>query len=353
MSDFGNRKATFPVILALAASFGLCLASAPAQQLKTPPPPILQDPTRTKPALPPTATTARPAVADDTIVLQTSKPMTYANGQQWQKFSEFITLKPGQETLPLYITFTNGNDSAPAFSGLQITLSGRQLATAKDFAAKTNYQMDISGTLTGGDNQIIVNGFGPRGATLNWKLFTKKMQLTAVDPSTTPVGQKISLQGKNFAKTGNQVVFGKSTSPATYDQFKKTLTTTVPDDVTSGKVDIYVTNGGLKSNSITLTVKSPPTVSGVDFVSSAPGQTVTVSGKGFSPKASENSVTFAGTPATITNATQTSISVIIPEIAYPQWNVPIKVKTNGVEGKGSATINLQQRVIPNDGVPEQ
>lgn len=353
MSDNGNRKATFPTILAIAASFGLCLGSAPAQQLKTPPPPIVQDPTKTSAPKATGTTTAKPAVADDTIVLQTSKPMTYSAGQQWQRFSDMITLKPGQETLPLYITFTNGGDAGVAFSGLQISLSGRQLATAKDFAGKSNYQMDISGALTSGDNQILVNGFGPRGATLSWKLFTKKMQLTAVEPATAPAGQKLSLQGKNFAKTGNQVVFGKSTAPATYDQVRKTLITTVPDDVASGKVDIYVTNGGLKSNSITLTVKSPPTVSGVDFVSSAPGQVITISGKGFSTKASENIVTVGGSPASVTSASATSISLILPEIPYPQWNVPIKVKTNGVEGKGSVTINVQQRVIPNDGVAEQ
>jgi len=166
----------------------------------------------------------------------------------------------------------------------------------------------------------------------------------------SPMGAKIKVNGKNFTAKA-LVSIGQKWCKVT--QAKETqLQVNVPDDVESGKQNLIVTVGGVKSAPMPVNVKGAPQVSGIDTISAPPGQQVTISGKGFSTKAADNIVTFNGTPGTVVNASATSLTVVIPEIAYPQWNVQIKVKTNGVESKGDTTINVQQRVIPNDGVPE-
>lgn len=58
-----------------------------------------------------------------------------------------------------------------------------------------------------------------------------------------------------------------------------------------------------------------PEISGIQPESGPPGTAVTIFGQGFSPEISENQVTFAGTVAEITNATETEINTEVPEDA--------------------------------------
>src|SRR6516162_2588694 len=66
--------------------------------------------------LPPTFAAQPPAPApaptkpkeDETVVLQSSKPMTATTGQ-WQKWDDYISIKQGQEHAPLNLVFENGS----------------------------------------------------------------------------------------------------------------------------------------------------------------------------------------------------------------------------------------------------
>ena len=90
-----------------------------------------------------------------------------------------------------------------------------------------------------------------------------------------------------------------------------------------------------------------PQVTGLDFISAPPGQSVTIAGSGFSSIPGENVVTFAGVPAPVTSASFASITCIIPEMYNPQWNVPVVVKTRGIAARDDARINIQNRIMPN------
>jgi hypothetical protein len=93
------------------------------------------------------------------------------------------------------------------------------------------------------------------------------------------------------------------------------------------------------------------------MISTAPGQPLTISGEGFSNNAAENQVYIGGIPAQIVSSSPTSITCIVPEPAnegYPTWDVPIKIKTNGVDSvdpENKGTINIQLRVF--DGTPSR
>jgi len=300
------------------------------------------------------APAAQPAAkANDEQVLQKSKDIVSAN-TQWQTFSDYISIKPGQDQIPLQLTFINGVNTPARFQDLRIRLAGRPLATIKDFKGQPSLSLNLTGAVGVGDSLMNIQAFGPVGARLSWKLTTFKIVVTNVTPAAFALTDKVTVQGRNFSERPNvtQVFIGQKSIPIVSVKSDQ-IQLKPPNDLLGGKADLVVTVGSLRSNPFKVTVKAPPTVESVDFVSTAPSQPITISGKGFSPNASENQVFIGGVPATITSATATSISCAVPEnIDCPAWYVPITVKTNGLDSKGEVTINIQQRVIPNEGTPE-
>jgi IPT/TIG domain len=97
-------------------------------------------------------------------------------------------------------------------------------------------------------------------------------------------------------------------------------------------------------------------VMGCDFVATAPGQPVTISGKNFSKVASENVVTIGGESCSVTSASETSLLVTVSSslgMSFPVWDAVVKVTVDGVESKGdNVKVNIGQRVIPNEGTPQ-
>lgn len=299
----------------------------------------------------PAATVAKKS-KDETALIQESPPKKYlsAKNKQWQTFDAYINLKPGQESMPLTMTVTNEN-----YTGINMLLNGQKLATDKDFKG-TALRMQMTGALAGGDNKLTVQAFGPVGANLSWKLTTLKPVITSIKPAAGSTEDDITLTGRNFSKTasGNVVyVDKKACIIKSAGSSGKEIIFNLPKDAQSGKVQITVGVGGIFSKGIEFSVKFAPEVTGVDLISAPPGQTMTISGKGFSTTQSENVVTIGGVPAPITSCSSKSITITIPEMFYPQWHLPISVKTGGVESKPGVQINIQSRVIPNDGVPEQ
>jgi hypothetical protein len=290
---------------------------------------------------------------DEAVIIAESGDKKYicTKPKTWQTFDGYVSLKAGQEALPLTMTVTNSN-----YTGITIFLNGQKLATDKDF--KSNIlRMQMTGALAGGDNKFTVQGFGPAGANLTWKLSTLKPVITALKPTPAGLDDEITLTGRNFSKvaSANQVLVGTKQGvikPGTSTSGKE-ITFTLPKESLSGKINVTVSVCGIVSKAIELQIKAAPEVTGVDLLSGPPGQAMTISGKGFSATQSENVVTIGGVPATITSSSAKSITVTIPEMFYPQWHLPVIVKTGGVESKPGVEVNVQSRVIPNDGVPEQ
>src|SRR5438067_297850 len=119
-------------LLLLASTLGLLATPAFAAASKAPPKAPLIPPPAAVPAPPAPAQPAAPVAASDTIVVDQSKPMV-ARGAGQQSFTDTIDLAPGQETLPLKLTFTNGSDTAPSYKWLRVSIAGRPFLTEKDF----------------------------------------------------------------------------------------------------------------------------------------------------------------------------------------------------------------------------
>ena len=86
---------------------------------------------------------------------------------------------------------------------------------------------------------------------------------------------------------------------------------------------------------------APPQVSGFSTSSALAGQTLTITGSGFSTTASDNTVRISGSEATITSASATEIAVQVP---YGAESGPVSVRTPQGEGTSSSMLSMRTSV---------
>ena len=292
--------------------------------------------------------------ADDNVELQHSNPMVALSGA-WQTWSNAITIAPGFEKMPLIFTLENGAGGAPKFQNLRVMLNKKPFLTISDFGGGATVSRNLVGTVGPGQTALVIQGYGPTGAKLTWRLTTKKLVIS-VKPDSFSLTDKVTIEGSTLpANAANIKVFIANKSvPVINVKPKNELQLQLPSNLPGGKQDLIAEVGPLKSNAIKVTIKAAPHVYSVNFVSTAPGQPIVVSGEGFSTTASENSVSIGGTGASVISSTDSELTCTVPvDLAAPQWYVPIVVTTNGMQSTEKVTINLGQRVIPNEGNPEQ
>ncbi len=295
-----------------------------------------------------------PATAADRnmVLLQTSRPLV-ARTSAWQTWNDHIHLKPGQEKRKLYITFINGADGRAKLTGLKVLLNRQPFITLQDFGQSNHLDRNLTHTLKPGDTLVTTQVFGPSGARLVWKVFAEKVSISVVSPNPFSLIDQVIVSGKNFSTNpnGNKVFIGKA--PATVMRATNSeLQLKLSPNTAGGPQDLVVYADSIKSNSIRVKARVNPKITWVDFVATAPGQPVVISGNGFSSVPSENLVTFGNLKAEITHATTSSLTCIVPDMTFPRWHVPIVVTTHGVASKEQVFINIDQRVIPNEGVPQ-
>jgi hypothetical protein len=323
------------------------------------PPGLRHPPTPTQPGTKPAGKATTPAAAKSTdanVELQKSRPLVAISGA-WQTWTDVISIDPALDKFPLTFSMENGANSTPKYKDLRVLINQKPFLTMKDFSGSATLSRSLTGVVGVGNSVISVQGYGPTGATLIWQVKTKKLAITAVTPNSFGLTDKVTIEGENLPSSATNIkVYIAKKFVQVVNGPKNQLQLKLPADLPGGKQDLIAVVGPLQSEPFKVTIKAAPHVYSVNFVSTAPGQPVTISGKGFSTTASENTVTFGGANATVSSATDTSITCTVPlslDAANPQWYVPIIVTTNGMPSTEKVTINLSQRVIPNDGAPEQ
>jgi hypothetical protein len=290
-------------------------------------------------------------IGEDMAVLQESKPLVTRAGA-WQTWNDHIHLTQGQEKSRLVLTFTNGAEGRAKFTDLKVLLGRKPYATLKDFGGADVLSCSLTGKLTRGNTALAVQGFGPSGARLNWRVHIQRPVITAVKPSSAGPSEKMTIEGNGFSEHAGDTKVLVAGKPAKLVSSKSTeLQLKLPAQVPSGSQDLLVSVNSVESKPFKVSVKSTPQITWVNMLAANPGNTVIISGSGFSAVPSENTVTVGKTPARVTAATTSSITFIIPDMHYPRWHVPITVTTNGVTSKSKASINLQQLIVPNEGIP--
>ncbi len=246
------------------------------------------------------------------------------------------------------MTFFNGAEGRAKMTDLRVHLAKTPLLTFKDLADQSEATRDITGKIGTGNTLIKVDGFGPSGARLVWKLTTDKMTVTSIAPNPFKSNDTVIIKGENLPKesAGTTVSIGHkhaTVESVLNDQIK----IKVPPNLPGGSHDLVVSVGTAKSEAFKVRTAGGPTIKWIDHISTAPHQPVVITGTGFSKVASENVVLFGKLPAHIISASETSITCTVPEMHFPDWHVPIMVKTNGLASKEKKTINIDVRVIEN------
>jgi hypothetical protein len=292
-----------------------------------------------------------PIKSDEMAILQESKPLVTRAGA-WHEWHDRIHLHQGQEKIRLVLTFTNGAEGRAKFTDLKVQLARKPFATLKDFDGADTLSCNLTNKLTKGNTALVVQGFGPSGARLNWKLYIQRPEINAVKPNPLSPSDTVHIEGNNFSEHAGDTKVLVANKPAKLSKTQNTeLELKVADDSPSGNQDLTVVVHSVESKSFKVFVKGSPHITWVNMLASPPSEPVTLSGTGFSAIPSENIVTFGRVRARVVSATASSITCIVPEMHFPQWHVPITVTTNGMPSKGRATINIDARVIFNEGVP--
>ncbi|MFG3049855.1 RHS repeat-associated core domain-containing protein [Kitasatospora sp. NPDC048239] len=230
--------------------------------------------------------------------------------------SAAVTLTPtsaGRRTLTVRAFDAAGHASTPAAHSFVVDA----------FASGDPHDLfyDAAGQLVGVSQP---NGESARyeydaaGNTVSTKR-TSSAELTVLStvPNQAPSGARVEISGTAFATdpAAVKVVFTGTATPAQVVTAERNrLTVVVPAGATDGPVTVTVgasTATGTERFRIGA-ARPAPALTGFSPAAGAPDTTVTLTGSGFDPDPSRNSVLFHRTLAKVTQATPTSLTVVVP-----------------------------------------
>ena len=213
--------------------------------------------------------------------------------------------------------------SASGAVGASITITGTNLSDAASVSFNgtiattftVNSATSISATVPVGatSGSIIVNT--PCSSATSATSFTvlpPAPTISSFTPTSATVGATVTLTGTNF--TGATAVSFNGTAATTYSVVSATsITATVPTGASTGTISV-TTAGGTATSASSLTLPAvPPTITSFSPTSGAAGTQVTITGTGFDSSPSNNVILLDGMRCTVSSATSTSLSVIIPK----------------------------------------
>jgi hypothetical protein len=302
----------------------------------------------------PAGTAAATTVAtktSDLVALQGPTTVTQ-KGSGWKTTSTFIELKDGQQALPLTFTVTNGPNGATKLQGIDVKLNGREIITPKAFTGKDTVAVNLSDLVSSGQSQLIFQTYGPNAASCSWVLTTLKIKVTDIKPVNCAIGDVVRITGKNFPTDKSAYKVTVDQKPAVVKAASATgIDFIVPTGLTGGKKTVTLFIAGVKCDPLYIKVAAAPEVTGCNMLGVAPGGDLTITGTGFSTSAADNVVCFKQMDGTLVSsvpakaATETTVTVTLPE-GYPcPSDVLITVKTKNQESAKGVTIFCSQRVI--------
>jgi hypothetical protein len=304
-----------------------------SSQLQVPPAPVT-------PQAAPSAPSA--GKVDKTIYTVAESRVYQSKTDRVQHFVDYINLKPGQEKLPLKLTFFN-----KGFNTLSCNIAGYPVLDRKKVTNVEALPVDMTGNIGAGSSQVLLDLTGAPDASFSWRLTAPLPTLKSAKPNEAGPGDSVTLTGTNFCPDAQWNTVSIGGKKATVKSASATsLEITVPDDIEVGKQKSDVTVIGQKTSSIELTIKATPEVTGISLNSAPPGQEIVVTGKHFSKNAGENKVTIGGVAASVVSGDSNSLTVIIPDgTNNPAYGLPVKVEVGKQQSKENVTIDIQTRVF--------
>lgn len=131
--------------------------------------------------------------------------------------------------------------------------------------------------------------------------------ITSISPTSGGPGTEVTITGNNFANI-TSVSFG-NTPAASYTVISPTTIVAVTGEGSDGLVKVTTTQNESTFNGFTFL---KPAISSFSPASGTAGTEVTITGTNFSTVPANNAVYFGAVQATVTNATTTTLTVIVP-----------------------------------------
>lgn len=162
--------------------------------------------------------------------------------------------------------------------------------------------------------------------------------ITSIEPVSGRFGDEITITGTNFdPQIEDNLVKLNGVTASIKSASSTSIVITVPDGASTGAIEVSVINFNVSGP--TFTVLAPlPLITNITPLIGEVGESVTIIGENFGANITDNTVSFNGTAAVITNSSVTSITTSVPEGATTG---PISITSPG----GTVTSNSDFTVL--------
>lgn len=256
----------------------------------------------------------------------------------WAMAAPVVTsFSPGSGAVGDPITI-NGTGFSATPSADTVKFNGVAVPTSQITSA-TTIKLVVhvpTGATTGKISVTVGSGTGSSSSN-----FTVTLPPPTFSPTSGVYGTAVTINGSGFSTTAASNTVKFNGTQATVNTATATqLSVTVPSAATTGTVTVTVgTLTGTSTSSFTI---PSPTIG--SFPSSGvAGSQVTISGTNFSPVASDNTVTFHGTAATVVSSTSIQIVAVVPPTATT-GTIKITVGSHSVTSTTNFTVIKQPTI---------
>ena len=173
-------------------------------------------------------------------------------------------------------------------------------------------------------------------------------RLHGLSPGAAMPGEEVMLAGAGWS-IGATVQFGSV--PAQILEVQATQIRAIVPELPGGpgtEAPVVVSVGGVESNRAPFILGHLPVLSGLNPASAAPGDVVSVSGRGFDPIAPRNDVRVGGIPALVVASSNDSLQIIVPRLGPGEATRPVELRVPGTANVGQALLQLKPPADPVD-----
>jgi hypothetical protein len=173
-------------------------------------------------------------------------------------------------------------------------------------------------------------------------------RLHGLSPGAAMPGEEVMLAGAGWG-IGASVRFGSV--PAQIVEVQATQIRAIVPQLPGGpgtEAPVVVSVGGVDSNHAPFILGHLPVLSGLNPASAAPGDVVSVSGRGFETIAPRNDVRVGGTPALVIAASNDSLQMIVPRLEPGEATRLVELRVPGNANVGQAQLQLKPQADPVD-----
>ncbi|CAN5379439.1 hypothetical protein BH10CYA1_BH10CYA1_20910 [soil metagenome] len=283
-----------------------------------------------------------PVLAEEITIAQSTPPIV-ATSDKAINTSQSISIKKGQETLKLFLTYYNGDASAPGFSTVRISSASLPYVTEQSFGKEKSFTTNVTGDLGWGGNQILITAKGPKGASLGWRLTTPQPVLTNVSPQVVAAGGTCAINGTNLCSDANDndvQINGKKAQVVSASENQ--IVIKVPENTAGGAATISANVAGIAAGKLPVTINAVPELTSLSATWAWLNAPVTIYGTGFGNNVADVTVYMGSMRAQVDSVTPTQIVFRVPNgYAGNTWgfNQPMRVTVNGVKARNTLIMS--------------